>query len=98
MSSPWAATQAMANLAEGIRSDVAGTPIRVSTMAPGYIRTEIGSGASSRPFAVDAETGCRALAAAIEREPEVAYVPGWPWGLLGPMMQALPLSVLRRIT
>lgn len=95
----YAATKAgLSNLAEGIRSDVADTPIRVSTMAPGYVLTDINSGARSRPFAVDAETGSRALAAAIEREPEMAYVPGWPWGLLGPLLQTIPLSVLRRLS
>lgn len=95
----YAATKAaLSNLAEGIRSDVADTPIRVSTMAPGYIDTEINSSARARPFAVDEATGSRALAAAIDREPDHAYVPGWPWGLLGPVMQTLPLSILRRIT
>jgi NAD(P)-dependent dehydrogenase (short-subunit alcohol dehydrogenase family) len=95
----YAATKAaLSNLAEGIRSDVADTPIRVSTMAPGYILTEIGSGARSRPFAVDEATGSKALADAIEREPAHAYVPGWPWGLIGPLMQTLPLPILRRLS
>jgi NADP-dependent 3-hydroxy acid dehydrogenase YdfG len=95
----YAATKAaLTNLAEGIRSDVADTPIRVSTMAPGYILTEINSGARSRPFAVDEETGVRALVDAIEREPDQAFVPWWPWSLVGPALSVLPYSVLRRIT
>lgn len=95
----YAATKAaLSNLAEGIRSDVRDTPIRVSTIAPGYIDTEISSGARSRPFVVDEVTGSRALADAIEARPDHAYVPGWPWAVLGPLMQTLPLSVLRRIT
>ena len=53
----YAATKAgLSHLAEGIRVDVADTPIRVTTLAPGYIRTDL-NGGMSRPFSVDAATG-----------------------------------------
>lgn len=74
-----ASKAAVAALGEGMRSDLVGTGIDVSTIFPGYIRSEINEKVKKVPFIVDTETGCRALAAAIEKEPAKAYVPGWPW-------------------
>lgn len=93
-----ASKAALATLAEGIRVDLIRTPIRVSTIFPGYIRSEINEKVKKTPFIVDTETGCRALVAAIEREPSEAYVPRWPWTALGFLMKRLPLSTLARVT
>lgn len=84
-------------LAEGIRLDVLGTNIVVSTMMPGFIRSEMNEHAKRTPFMVDTATGCRALVAAIEREPVQAFVPRWPWAALGRAMRIAPLRVLRRL-
>jgi short-subunit dehydrogenase len=93
----YAATKAgLSSLTEGIRADVWGTDIRVSAMLPGYIDTEINSGSRHRPFLVDAKTGCRALARAIERERPVAFVPAWPWAPVAWLMRHVPLSVILR--
>ncbi|MFI5955029.1 SDR family oxidoreductase [Cryptosporangium sp. NPDC051539] len=95
----YAASKAgLSTLAEGIRMDVADTPIRVTTIQPGYIRTELNEKAEGLPFIVDAETGCRALARAIEREPASAYVPGRPWRLIAPLYRVAPTALLRRFT
>jgi NADP-dependent 3-hydroxy acid dehydrogenase YdfG len=94
----YAATKAaLSHLAEGIRADVADTPIRVTTLAPGFIRTDLNEG-MTMPFAVDAVTGSRAMADAVERAPAFAYVPAWPWSLLGPLLTVLPMPILRRLT
>jgi short-subunit dehydrogenase len=92
-----ASKAAVASLGEGMRADLAGTAIRVSTIFPGYIRSEINENVKKVPFIVDTETGCRALTAAIEKEPAKAYVPGWPWAPLSYAMKVLPLSVIRRM-
>ncbi|HEX8702263.1 MAG TPA: SDR family oxidoreductase, partial [Myxococcaceae bacterium] len=62
----YAATKAgLSALTEGIRAELLGTPIKVSTIFPGYIRTELNAGAKKLPFEVDAATGSRALVKAI---------------------------------
>lgn len=95
----YGATKAgLAHLAEGIRADTLRTPIRVTTVYPGYIRTEMTDRVKRLPFLVDAETGCRKMARAIEREPRDAYVPWWPWAPLGFAMRRLPLSWVARMT
>lgn len=95
----YAATKAgLSTLAEGVRMDLAGTPVGVSAIHPGYIRTDLtGRITDGPPFMVDAETGCRAMARAIEREPATAYVPGWPWRVIAPIFRIAPAAVLRRV-
>lgn len=94
----YAATKAgLKALAEGIRLDVAGTPIKVSTIYPGYIRSEINAKVKHTPFMVDTETGCRALVKAIESEKAEASVPAWPWTLIGWALRNLPASMTRAL-
>lgn len=96
----YAATKAaLASLSEGLRADLlkSRSPIKVSTVYPGYIRSEINAKVKNTPFMVDTVTGCRALVRAIEREPDEAYVPAWPWTLMGFLIKRLPLSVVSRM-
>lgn len=94
----YAATKAgVAALAEGIRADVHGTPIKVTTVYPGYIRSEMNDRVVQRtPLMVDTVPGTRAIVRAIERESAKAQVPPWPWKPLGFVMRHAPLSVVRR--
>ncbi|MBF2718730.1 MULTISPECIES: SDR family oxidoreductase [unclassified Psychrobacter] len=90
----------LAHLAEGIRSDMLLTklPIKVSTIYPGYIRTEINENAKPLPFEVDTDTGTRAIVAAIEAEVDEACVPSMPWSVVGQAMKHLPLPVMSRLS
>ncbi|MGW0018115.1 SDR family oxidoreductase [Rhodococcus sp. NPDC003382] len=92
-----ASKAAVASLGEGMRADLAQTGIDVSTIFPGFIRSEINEKVKKVPFIVDTETGCRALAAAIEKEPANAYVPAWPWTPIAYAMKMLPMAVVRRM-
>ena len=94
----YGASKAAVNaLAEGIRSDVWGTGIVVTTILPGYIATDINVGRRG-PMTVDLDKGVDALTAAVEAEPAKAYVPGWPWAPVARLLRVLPLSVVRRLT
>ncbi len=95
----YAATKAgVAALTEGIRADLMRTPIKVTTIYPGYIRSEINAKVKNTPFMIDTETGCRLLVKAIDKEPIKACVPWWPWAPLGFLMRNLPLSVAARLS
>ncbi len=87
----------VAHLAEGIRAELIETSIQVTTIFPGYIRTEINEGAQKLPFEVDVETGSRLLATVIEKAPVKAYVPKWPWLPLGLAMKVLPLKWVNKL-
>lgn len=90
----------LAHLAEGIRADMLLTklPIKVSTIYPGYIRTEINTNAKPLPFQVDADTGTKAMVAAIESGVDEACVPSLPWSIVGQAMKHLPLNVVNKIS
>ena len=79
----YAATKAaITSLSEGIRVDVQNTPIKVTTVHPGFIRSEINEKVKTVPFIVDTDTGCRALVKSIEKEPDNSYVPSWALGFV----------------
>ena len=90
----------LAHLAEGIRADMLLTklPIQVSTIYPGYIRTEINTNAKPLPFEVDADTGTKAIVAAIEAGVEEACVPSLPWSIVGQAMKHLPLQIVNKVS
>ena len=95
----YAATKAgVASLTEGIRAEMIGKPIKVSTIYPGYIRSEINEKVKNTPFIVDTETGCRLLVHAIEKESAEACVPRWPWVVMGFLMRNLPLKMISRMS
>ncbi|SPL70653.1 SDR family oxidoreductase [Acinetobacter stercoris] len=87
----------VAHLAEGIRAELIDTPIKVTTIFPGYIRTEINEGAKKLPFEIDEKTGSHLLVKAIEKEPVKAYVPEWPWLPLSIAMKILPLKLVNKL-
>jgi len=95
----YAATKAaLTNLSEGLRVDLAKTPIKVTTIHPGFIRSEINEKVEKVPFMVDTETGCKAIVKAIEKEGANSYVPAWPWIVIQALMRIAPLSMLAKMS
>jgi len=95
----YAATKAaLTTLTEGIRIDVLNTPIKVSCIHPGFIRTELNEKVKKVPFIVDTETGCKALVAAIEKEKPVAFVPAWPWSVMRWALKVAPDGLLKKFS
>lgn len=95
----YAASKAgIAALADGIRADTSRTPIKVTTLLPGYIESEMTGQAGSTPLLAGAEKGARALINAIERERAKAYIPTLPWAPLSLVMRYGPAGLLRKFT
>ncbi|MBK1786532.1 SDR family oxidoreductase [Prauserella cavernicola] len=85
-----------ASLADGIRAELHGTPIAVTTLLPGYIESEMTGGVGRTPLLSSNARGAAALVKAIEKERPRAYVPTFPWVLLSPVMRFMPVGQLRR--
>jgi short-subunit dehydrogenase len=92
-----ASKAAVGSLAEGLRMELLGTPIKVSAIFPGYIRSEMNDQVANTPLIVDTATGVRAMVTAIEQEKGKAFVPPWPWAALARVMRYAPLSLLKRM-
>ena len=93
-----AAKAALAHLAEGIRADTIKEklPITVSTIYPGYVRTDLNIGAKYLPFEVEEDEGADVIVKAIEAKVDEAFVPAWPWLPIGLGMKYLPLRLITR--
>ena len=95
----YAATKAgVAHLAEGLRLETLGTPIKVTVLYPGYINSEMNPEGTKAPFIVSTEKGVASMVEAILKEKPRANTPAWPWTVMGPVMRHLPLRLLRRMT
>jgi len=99
MLATYAATKAaVAHLAEGIRADCFRKPgIKVTTLYPGYIKTELTGDNDKLPFIISADKGCKLLAKEIEAEVDEACVPAWPWKPVGFLMRNLPLKQVAKL-
>ncbi len=93
-----ASKAAVTSLSEGMRIDLLGTPIKVTCIHPGFIRSEINEKVKTTPFMVDTETGTRAIVTAIEKEKANAFVPAWPWALMRYVMKVMPLSMMAKMS
>ncbi len=93
-----AAKAGLARLAEGIRADMIKEklPITVSTIYPGYVRTDLNIGAKYLPFEVEEDEGADVIVKAIEAKVDEAYVPAWPWLPIGLGMKYLPLKLITK--
>lgn len=99
----YAATKAgVAHLAEGVRTELHGTPlqkkVKVTVLYPGYIRSEMNEKVEqATPLMASTEKGVAAMVAAVEKEVADACVPPLPWSVLAPVMKHAPLPVLKKM-
>jgi short-subunit dehydrogenase len=95
----YAATKvAVAHLAEGLRAELHGTPIKVTVLYPGYIRSEMNEKvAQSTPLMASTEKGVKAMVEAIEKEKGSAFVPALPWAPLSVVMRHAPMPLFKKL-
>ncbi len=95
----YAATKAgVAHLAEGLRNEMHGKPIKVSVIYPGYIASEMNEGvAQSTPLMASTEKGVKAMVDAIEKEKDSACVPPLPWAPMSLVMRHAPLPLFKKL-
>lgn len=91
-----ASKAAIAVYADAVRAELHGTPIRMTTLFPGYIDTPINQDMKSRPFLITVEKGARIVADLIERGVQTSTVPVYPWNLVGGLLQILPTGALAK--
>ena len=77
-----------------LQAELAGKPIHATLLLPGFIDTPLNRGMKSRPFVISVERGAEMIANHIENKRGFAYVPGWPWALLAPLVSLLPPSLI----
>lgn len=91
-----ASKAAVSTYMDGVALETRGENIDVTVIAPGYIDTPMNRDAPSRPFVVPVERGVTQLVDRIERKARYAYVPWWPWAIVGRALRVLPSVFLPR--
>ena len=95
----YAATKAgVAHLAEGLRYELHGKPIKVTVLYPGYIASEMNDKVDPKKVKgmVSTEVGVRSMVDAIEKEKDSACVPPLPWAPMSKVMKHAPIPVLKK--
>gem|GEM_PF-5315228 len=71
---------------------------------PGYIESEMTArkegddGKAKRPpLMTSTEKGVQSMLTAIEERKRKAYVPGWPWRVIGALLRVAPLTLVGKI-
>jgi hypothetical protein len=72
------------------RAELAKHGIEVTTIHPGFIRTELVAGMEKYPFVIEADAAARTMVDAIEAKKASVIVPAWPWKYLLPLANLLP--------
>ncbi|MGY2119980.1 SDR family oxidoreductase [Nocardia gipuzkoensis] len=88
----------LAALGEGLATELAGTPIEVTTLLPGFIATDMAAKAGDARMVAPLDKGVAAMVAAIEKERRRACVPGWPWRLIDVALPHLPDALVARMS
>ncbi|MGE6791963.1 SDR family NAD(P)-dependent oxidoreductase [Pseudomonas guineae] len=81
---------------EATRAELLGKNIDTTLLLRGFIDTPLNSNMPSRPFLIDVERGAALIARHIDKRSTSAYVPGWPWALLGRVLPYLPTSIISK--
>ena len=91
-----ASKAAIATYMQAVRAELYHSKIRVTTLFPGYIDTDMNRAMKSRPFLIDTTTGARQMADMIERGVQESTVPVMPWAIVGRLMKWAPLALIAR--
>jgi short-subunit dehydrogenase len=88
----------LSSLGDGIRYDLLDTAIKVTTLKPGYMESELNDEHGlKRPYVTGASAGAKSLFKAIESEKAKAYVPFFPWAPLSLAIRAMPGKRLKKL-
>lgn len=77
-----------------LAAEVSRKGLSTTMLLPGFIDTPLNQGMKSRPFVIDVERGAALIAKHIENKRRFAYVPGWPWALLAPLLALVPPKLI----
>ncbi|MDO9166172.1 MAG: SDR family oxidoreductase [Rhodoferax sp.] len=92
-----ASKAAVTTYLESLRAETHTSPIRITTLSPGFIDTPLNRGERSRPFVIPVEKGGKLLVDLIESKVERATVPRWPWALVARLMAIVPTGVIAKL-
>ena len=92
-----ASKAAIATYTDALRAELHGTPIKVTTLYPGYIDTPLNEHMPRRPFLISLDKGAAAIADKIEGGVKTSTIPTFPWNVVSRILRILPTSQLAKL-
>ena len=81
---------------QATRAELQGKGVDTTLLLPGFIDTPLNSDLRKRPFLIDVQRGATLIARHIDKRHRSAYIPGWPWAILGRLLPLLPTSMIAK--
>lgn len=88
----------LAALGQALSTELAKSPIAVTTLLPGFIATDMAAKSGDTRLVAPLHKGVAAMVGAIEKERRRACVPAWPWRALDVLLPRLPGAVVSRLS
>ena len=82
---------------KAVRSELKNKNITVTTLHPGFIKTDMTLGIKNTPFMITAETCATIMADLIEKKVASSTVPVFPWGALTTLLKVAPDSIMSKL-
>jgi short-subunit dehydrogenase len=82
---------------DAVRAELHGTPIKVTTLYPGYIDTPLNEHIERRPFLIDLDKGAALIADKIERGVNSSTIPVYPCGVVSRLLRSVPTGLIAKM-
>lgn len=92
-----ASKAAIAVYADAVRAELHDTPIKVTTLSPGYIDTPLNQRMTNRPFLISLDKGAALIADKVERGVNSSTIPVYPWSVLSRLLRILPAAQIAKM-
>jgi short-subunit dehydrogenase len=92
-----ASKAAIAVYADGLRAELHGSPIKVTTLYPGYIQTPLNEHLPRKPFEINVEKGAKLIADKVERGAKSSTIPVFPWNVVSRLLRVLPTGRIAKM-
>lgn len=88
---------ALSNYLDAVRTEFHKKRIKITTIHPGFIATDISQDMDKYPFVISAQRASELIYRAIKTGKKEATVPRWPWAPLKHIIKVLPAATLARV-
>lgn len=92
-----ASKAALTNYLDALGMELSNKNITVTTVHPGFVKTDIAPGMEKYPFAADPVKVAKEIADGIARKKKNIIVPRFPWSLILPAMRIMPDSIMKKV-
>lgn len=85
------------NYLGAVRMELKNKGISVTTVHPGFIKTELADNMEKYPFVITADKAAKAIATGIDKHKANIIVPKMPWSILSKLIQVVPDGLISKV-